>query len=255
MSQPEIPKLEPTVLNFDFFDLFRTHLETEQMQPDFMPPQPKQHVIFLHGLGATPQSWTYQIDHLPSEFIGIALRLPGTHNDDAPFNLSKSADKIIRDLDARTISTAHLCGLSLGAMVATQVAINHPDRISSLTLCASQAHPPRFLMRLQRLVMHGLPARALEMPDLSKARMLQILDAVAEVDLRPCLPTLNMPTLVVCGSKDKANLASSREISSLIPQARMRVINDGSHELNTGQPEILSDLLNNFLSDITGRSL
>ena len=55
--------------------------------------------------------------------------------------LQTASDAVLTDLQDRGIDRMHLCGLSLGAMIATRFAIDHPQRVASLILSGSQVHP------------------------------------------------------------------------------------------------------------------
>ncbi|KQU75670.1 MULTISPECIES: alpha/beta fold hydrolase [unclassified Rhizobacter] len=51
-----------------------------------------------------------------------------------PYPLSALADDAVGVLDALGIAQAHVCGASMGGMVAQLMAIHHPQRLKSLTL-------------------------------------------------------------------------------------------------------------------------
>lgn len=208
----------------------------------------QEHVVFLHGIGVGPDSWDDQIAALPHGYSGYAPRIAGLTNDDeAAFTLIGAANDVVRDLDRRGIDRAHICGLSLGAMVAVQVAIGYPDRVASLMLAGGQVHPPRALMAIQSAVMRILPARLVAPDGTSKQRVLATLAEVARVDFRPDLARITAPTLVLCGSKDAANLPAARALAAGIPNARLSVIDGGGHELNTHKPREFSTEVVSFL--------
>ena len=155
-----------------------------------------QTVVFLHGIGAGPDSWNAQIDSLPEGFTGIAPRITG-HTDagNQEFSLASAAADVRDELDRRGIQRAHLCGLSLGGMVATRFAIDCPERVASLVLSGSQVHPNPVLMLVQNAIMRVLPARLVAPPWLSKQRMLTVLRTVGRTDFRAELAQVTAPTL------------------------------------------------------------
>jgi pimeloyl-ACP methyl ester carboxylesterase len=55
-------------------------------------------------------------------------------NRNNPYSLVDMADDAIAVLDALEINRAHLVGLSMGGMIAQEIAIHHPERVASLTL-------------------------------------------------------------------------------------------------------------------------
>lgn len=207
-------------------------------------------VVFIHGLGDTPDAWAHQINALPTGFRGVTVDVPGLAPG-APitkeFTLTDAAEGILAELDRLEIESAHFCGLSLGAMIAFQIAVDHPERVRSLTLAAGQVKPPRVLMTIQNAIMRVLPAKMVSSEGVSKAQMLAVVNAVAKTDLSGKLASVAAPTLVFCGSKDRANLPAARTLASGIPDTELRIIDGAGHQSNTQAPERFSATFNEFL--------
>lgn len=131
-----------------------------------------------------------------------------------------------------------MVGVSLGATLAVQVALDHPAAVASLFLSGGQAHPGA-AGRLEWSVARVLPERLMvssvpgdirtSQPQLAaasvemqrrvgKRRLVEALRAMSKVDLRPRLGDISVPTLVVCGSKNRASLAGSRAPRSRHPR-------------------------------------
>ncbi|MGX1738800.1 alpha/beta fold hydrolase [Corynebacterium flavescens] len=126
------------------------------------------------------------------------------------FALAEAAEGILADLDRLEIGAAHFCGFSLGAMLAFEIAVEHPERTITLTLAAGQVKPPRVLMKIQRALMRLLPARMMSSAGVSKSQLIAVVDAVSQTDFSDKLTSIAAPTLVICGSKDWANLPAAR---------------------------------------------
>lgn len=210
-----------------------------------------QTVVFLHGIGADPDSWNPQIAALPDGFTGIAPHITGltdtlTDGDGDGFSLAAAAEAVRDDLDRRGIERAHLCGLSLGGMVATRFAIDYPKRVASLVLSGSQVHPNQALMKVQNTIMRVFPARLVARPGMSKRRLLAVLRAVSETDFRGELTQITAPTLVLCGLKDRPNIPAAKDLAAGIAGAELQLVPGAGHEWNIHQPGEFSTRLNAF---------
>lgn len=200
-------------------------------------------LVLLHGAGQGPESWKGVIDALPNHFRG--------HTPDlglgATFSLPDAARRVVADLDEHDVGRVVLCGLSLGAMVAAQVAADHPERITGVVMSGIQVRSPRLLMRAQRAVLRRVPARWIQRDGQpSKADLLHVLDAVAGVDLTTVLPRIIAPALVLCGARDRVNLAAAKRAAELIPQARLRIVPGAGHAWNVTHPAEFARMVTDF---------
>lgn len=205
-------------------------------------------VLFLPGLGAGKDPWAAQLGALPAGLTGLAPEIPGLDRAATPgeFTLPDAARGLRDLLDERGIERAHVCGLSLGAMTATRLALDFPDRVASLVLSGSQVRPHPALMLIQRTVVRMLPERTAAGMDLTKAQWLGALRVVADTDFRSALPTIQAPTLVLCGSRDVANIPAARELAARIPHAELRIVPGAGHPWNVQYPELFSRTIADF---------
>jgi pimeloyl-ACP methyl ester carboxylesterase len=176
------------------------------------------------------------------------------------------------------VPATHVVGISMGGMIAQQLALDHPDRVRSLSLlCTSPGGssggvPWRLLASaaLRPLFGHertwGIVSPALygewarrEMPD----RLAEDLEArgqeatpaltawaqmagIARWDVRDRLAQLApIPTLVVHGDADAlVPVAGGREIAARIPSARLVILPGMGHLLTTeAEAEVAAALL------------
>jgi 3-oxoadipate enol-lactonase len=215
---------------------------------------PAQTVVFLHALGAWPNSWDRQLNALPEGFVGLAPEIPGvTEADTHPLDFREAADGLIAILDEHGIERAHLCGLSLGAMTATQLVLDHPDRVASLVLSGSQVAPNRVLMSVQRRIIGLRPESSAEKYGLTKKLWLANLRAVADADFRPRLAEITVPTLALCGSRDVANLPAARELAATIPGAELKIIRGAGHEWNVQLPDRFNAVIGDFYTGLLAK--
>lgn len=202
-----------------------------------------QKVVFLHGLGETRDVWNPVIKHLPQTEC-LSLDILRMKPPLARWSLEDVCNQIANSLT----EPVHLVGLSLGAVIALNIAITHPGKVSSLFVSAPQAKPPKMLMNLQKTLMRVLPTKWVCPPQLSKPELVGVLDSLKGLDLTSQLPTLSMPVTVVCGSKDKANLPAARKISSLIPTAHLEVIQGVGHQWHATRPQLFACYLTKHLA-------
>ena len=71
--------------------------------------------------------------------VGLSSKL-----DDTPYTLRDMATDALAVLDAAGAGRAHVMGLSMGGMIVQRLAIDHPDRLLSMTSAMSRTGEPRF---------------------------------------------------------------------------------------------------------------
>src|SRR5579859_487103 len=113
-------------------------------------------IVFLHGVGATKKMWAPQLAMLSERFRCIALDYRGYGESETPPEASLKADArdakaisraayardVVAVLDAESIDAAHLCGCSLGGVVALETYDAKPARVKSLALVDTFAFYP-----------------------------------------------------------------------------------------------------------------
>lgn len=96
-------------------------------------------ILFVHGFGGDVNSWLLNQGALAESFTTYALDLPGhggSQKNPAIASVGDMAVTIGAFLNARNLSSVHLVGHSLGGAVASQIAIDRPLQVASLTLLA-----------------------------------------------------------------------------------------------------------------------
>lgn len=99
-----------------------------------------EHVVCIHGLGASKTSFFPTIAALAPERTVHALDLPGFGASDkpaiAPYDATWFAGAVREYLDGVGIERAHLVGNSMGGRIALELALEAPERVRSLGLLA-----------------------------------------------------------------------------------------------------------------------
>lgn len=97
-------------------------------------------VLFLHGYGGDLGNWLFNLDAIAEAAPVIALDLPG-HGESTPklpgTSLASLAGFVAALLDRLDVGRVHVVGHSMGGAIGAQLALDHPQRVASLTLVCS----------------------------------------------------------------------------------------------------------------------
>ena len=105
------------------------------------------------------------------------------------------------------------------------------------------------LYRLQILLFRLIPKHVFEKQGANKQHMLQIFTELKTLNLTDTAKTCPLPSLVICGSKDGANQASSKKLANLLAKGHYQEIADGGHTLNTQKPNELAQAVKEFVGE------
>ncbi|MCW3012010.1 MAG: alpha/beta fold hydrolase [Solirubrobacterales bacterium] len=194
-----------------------------------------------------------------------------------PFTLAQLAEDAAGVMDAVGWESAHVLGISMGGMVAQELALAHPERVRTLALgCTYSGGPGSVLtnaavaQELGAAMMSGDRERALRAGyevNVSKAFaaeesnwtafrematsvpaplptiMLQM-QAIAGHDTSARLASINAPTLVVHGTEDRMlQVVNGRAIAAAIPGARLEELEGVGHMFWWEQPARSAELV------------
>ncbi|MFV0452325.1 MAG: alpha/beta fold hydrolase [Propioniciclava sp.] len=206
-------------------------------------------VVFLHGAGETPQTWQDQVAALPPGAKAAAPWLRGTRpGGSEPFTVRGAAEDLFPLLNQHGVEQMQLVGSSLGAVVALDVATREPATVSHLVLAAGIVHPPAALMRVQRAIVSLIPRGRLARTGVDKAGFLSALDAAAAIDYRDDLAKVTARTLVLVGSRDRANHPAADQLAGGIPGARLEVVEQAGHSIHAEVPGRFNEIVFDFLT-------
>lgn len=231
-------------------------------------------VVLIGSLGTTQEMWEPQVATLSEKYQVITPDVRGHGESPIPegeWDMSHLAADIIEVLDEEDVDRAHFVGLSLGGAIAQTIALEHADRVVSLTLSSTA---PKFgtpeawqekaeLVRdkgtvaLADTVVRNwftdecfdttpeLPARFRGMiADCPDDGYIGACGALSRFDTRERLAEITAPTLVIAGKQDTST--SLDVVTSLhdgIAGSTMVVVSPAKHLLNQETPEYYNSAL------------
>ena len=187
---------------------------------------------------------------------------------------AEDAAKLIRHLG---MGPVHVMGLSMGGMIAFQLAVDHPELVRSLIIVNSGPEmilrswkeklailQRRLIVRMMGMRKMGevLAGRLLPAPEHGALRAtfadrwarndkdayLRALSALVGWSVMAKLPAIQCPVLVVAGDQDYTPVAWKRDYTSKMPHASLVVIPDARHMMPVETPEPFHDAIIPFLS-------
>jgi len=240
-----------------------------------------QPVLFLHGLGSSSRDWERQVVVCSKAYQTITLDLRGHGQSDkprgGPYGIPRLAADTAALLRALDLGPAHLVGLSMGGMVAFQLALDAPQLVKSLVIINSQ---PELKLRTWRERMTALK-RLLIIKLLGMRKMGQALSQKlfpgedqgglratfiarwADNDARAYYRTLisligwsvaerlseiGCRTLVIGAEQDYTSAAFKQGYVDQMPNASLVTIPNARHFLPLERPDALNQVLMAFLS-------
>ena len=237
-------------------------------------------IVFLHGVGSDKSVWRPQLEQFGLERRAVAFDYPGYGESDPAPNATRDdfARAILGAMRALAMPRAHVCGLSLGGVVAIAMHALDPEACASLILADSFASHPDGQGIYDRSIAASANLRALAegrvdvllaqpadpgirnevvetMAAIDPAAYRIGAEAVwlAEQEERAAL--IRCPTLVLCGTEDRVTLpALSTALAKLIPGAAYEPIERAGHLSNLERPAEFNALVGAFIRGVDSRS-
>lgn len=246
-------------------------------------------VVFLAGRGAGYESWRLQTAHLQGEFGCFLFDLPGvgvSRDSGGPYSIHRFVRDTLALLRELSIAQAHFVGASLGAAVVQEIAIRHPEMVTSATLMSAwsssaRAHSLRLWLEARSAALAAgrldvydrfsyllVGASNLGSEDPRLRRVIsppagrEPLDLSAELghyeaalahDAYDRLPEIDCPTMVLFGSEDVITTpAVNLEVAERIPGAQVVAIDGAGHLVRLEKPRETAAAIRRFLSAVDG---
>ncbi len=262
------------------------HTELYYTVDDYTDPWDRnavEHVLLLHGMAESHKSWFAWIPHLARDYAVIRADLPGlgksTINlEEYEWSLATVAQDLNRLLDALNLQRVHVVGAKIGGSVALQLAANYPERVASVVSLGGPIWPKGKIgtnlieiaslapsireSGVSRWARATMPMRL--GPDASAAQLqwwtnlmstsnqdvlVKATTAVADADLRPFLPKIEAPALLMMSSISGLAGEEAAEVWKAVPRGRREVIECGGYHISAMMPELCANRVLRFIRD------
>jgi 3-oxoadipate enol-lactonase len=242
-------------------------------------------LLLIHGFPLSSAMWQPQVESPPPGWRVIAPDLRGFGNSPpaaGPVTMDSLADDLAALLAQLGVSSAAVCGLSMGGYVAFALLRRHPSLVRALVLCDTKADGDTEEVRRGRLqsaarveaegtrsVVDAMLPKLLSpatvrrqaaieadvrgiLESASPAGVAAALKAMAaRPDSTPMLRSINVPTQIIVGADDQITPAGGAQLMARgIPGARIEVIPEAGHLPNLENTAAFDRALAGFLAGV-----
>ena len=200
--------------------------------------------IFVHGSGHKATSWEKTISYMTNNEDIVCPNLSSIlEGKEASYeNLYSSFVKYCNQIDGEI----HLCGISLGGILALNYALDFPQKVKTLVLIGTPYKIPKVVFSFQNIIFRFLPKSIFETMAFDKKNTFALGDTMKNLDFSDRVKNIKCPTLILCGKKDSANMKSADYLSQSIRSAELKIIENTGHVVNEENPKALADILNEY---------
>lgn len=211
-------------------------------------------LILLHGNSEDCGYFEHQMKPFAERFDVIALDTRGhgqSPRGSAPFTIEQFALDLLKFMDGRAIARAHILGFSDGANIALAFALKHPDRVGRMILNGGNLNPRGVKRSVQLPIEAAYRLVGLISRFDPKARVKRELLGLMVTQPRWTLGDLaglNLPVLVVAGTRDMIRRDHTEAMGRALPNGRVRIL-EGSHFVAREHPEAFNRAVLDFLTE------
>ena len=211
-------------------------------------------LLLLHGNGENSDYFCRQIDYFQETFHVYAPDTRGhgkSPRGTAPFTLEQFALDLKDFMDEKGIGKADILGFSDGANIALLFALKNPGRVRRLILNGADLFPKGVKRSVQIPIIIGYGIVSLR--SLFSKKAIPKKEMLGLMVTQPCsapgeLASLNMPVLVIAGTKDMIRLSHTQLIARSIPGSKLAIL-EGDHFIASKKWEAFNRSVDAFFTE------
>ena len=239
-------------------------------------------LVFIPGVGACHKLWQPQIEPFSKHFKVITYDVRG-HGESSGYDEKYSIKLFASDLkvllDELGVTKAHICGFSMGGLIAQQFVIDYPGMVDKLILAGTFCHigvrlrvQITFAKVLNRIIYTFFSIEQImkrgakvffkreeqeelrdffvkEVVRISKKEYFKAVDATYAFDSLKRLKEIRSPTLILNAEGEKNERQQAEIMQKEIKNSRKELILDTFHASNLEKPDEFNKLVLEFLLD------
>lgn len=241
-------------------------------------------LLLIHGHGSSTRDWAYQVEYFSRKYQVITVDMRGCGRSSKPkgrYSIRMFAEDTAAFLDSLGIGAVHVMGISMGGMIALELALGFRHLVKSLVLINTypemrvETWQERMMVWRRFLVLDLFGVRRMgsilsrmlfikpEQEELRKTFVdhwaenerrayRESLKAIVNWDVEARLGEIDCPVLVVASDEDYLPLEEKRAYTTSLRAGKLVVIEDARHAVTAERPEELNRAVNEFLTEITG---
>ena len=200
--------------------------------------------ILIHGSGHKAASWNETISHMENSDDILCPNLVSIlEGKEASYvNLYSSFIEYCGKIDG----PVHLCGISLGGILALNYALDFPEKTKTLILIGTPYKVPKAAFAFQNMIFRFLPKSVFENMAFDKKDTFALGNSMKSLDFSSRVQNIKCHALIICGKKDSANMKSAYYLAQNIKNAELKIIENVGHVVNEEAPEVLAKILDEY---------
>ena len=246
--------------------------------------------VLIIGYGSQMKGWSFQVDYFKDKMNVISMDNRGTGQSsrhDYPYTMEMFIEDIRNLLEHLKIhEKIHLCGISMGGGIVQHFALRYPERVKTLILLATMAKTepspliegdevmskmfssPEAVLKTRLSSLYTLAFRKKIKKDkeLFESISSAILEnpttlqdyknqaaALSQHDTIDSLPKIEIPTLIMAGTKDLLVPHQNSEIlHEGIPNSKLEIIDGVGHGFIVEAADKVNNIMWNFIKEHLG---